>query len=235
MKWFKHFADNNRGKSMEHLYETMGHKGPCAYWWLVEMCVEKLEKPTDREVTIDDCCFTFHSRTVRDTLRLSATNVSRLLHECATFGLLEFHVDGAFIKIKMPILLEWLDYDSKKPRPRRDRGANESRLDTDTDKDKYNNKKNFDLNSPDTDWLLEAELCFTACRLFDTSQNAEAKEWLGKQRCEYLDLIGGLKYVRTLKKNAYEVRGLSKLIKAMWEAKQERESIIDQSEAKEGA
>ena len=103
MKWFKHFSDSHRGQSIQDLLDQLGHTGLC-YYVLVEMCAEKLEKE-DNGLTEVDCSFSFHTRIVRQNLRISATNLRRLLDVCATNGLLSFEFSGNTLEIKMPILL----------------------------------------------------------------------------------------------------------------------------------
>lgn len=128
MRWFKHFSDNHRGRSIQYLMDEMGHVGPCSYYFLVEMCAEKLEQKQDKSLESSDCLFSFHQRIVRQNLRISLTNLRRLLDICQTFGLLSFEFRGTSIEIKMPMLLDLLEYDQKKSRARRAQVAPESRL-----------------------------------------------------------------------------------------------------------
>ena len=128
MRWFKHFTDNHRGRSMQALMDELGHLGPCSYYFLVEMCAEKLEQKSDRNLEEADCLFCFHQRIVRQNLRISPVNLRRLLDICQTFGLFSFEIDGSSLKISMPILLDLFEYDQKKSRQRRAKIAPESRL-----------------------------------------------------------------------------------------------------------
>lgn len=116
MKWFKHFSDNHRGKSMQTLFDEMGHLGMSSWYILMEMCTEKLEKKWDKNLEDSDCLFEFHQRIVRRNLRISQTNLGRLLDICQGFGLLSFRIIGDIIEIKMPILLDLLESDQKKSR-----------------------------------------------------------------------------------------------------------------------
>lgn len=142
MRWFKHFTDNHRGRSVQYLMDEMGHSGLC-YFILMEMCAEKLERPSSSAdeqkinggLSADDCEFIFHRRVVESALRLRRAAVERLLGSCQTSNLFSYKIEGEFIKIKMPILLDLLDYDSKRSRSRRANVASGSRLDTYTDKD----------------------------------------------------------------------------------------------------
>ncbi len=144
MRWFKHFTDNHRGRSVQFLMDEMGHSGLC-YFILMEMCAEKLERPNNLEgdqqmvgsLTADDCEFIFHRRVVESALRLRRAAVERLLSSCQTSNLFTYNIEGEFIKIKMPILLDLLDYDSKRSRSRRAQVQTKSRIDTDTDTEPY--------------------------------------------------------------------------------------------------
>jgi len=125
MIWFKHYTDNHRGRSMQFLFDEMGHTGIACWYILMEMCAEKLEKSLSKE----DCVFEFHERILRDNLRLSRTNVRRMLDLCATFAMLSYETDGTFVKIKMPKLAELLHPDLKRARQRPGRIQAASRLD----------------------------------------------------------------------------------------------------------
>ena len=138
MKWFKHFSDSHRGQSIQDLLDQLGHTGLC-YYVLVEMCAEKLEKE-DNGLTEVDCSFSFHTRIVRQNLRISATNLRRLLDVCATNGLLSFEFSGNTLEIKMPILLNLLERNTKKARTTRISSAQKVHLDKDKDKDKDKEK-----------------------------------------------------------------------------------------------
>lgn len=143
MRWFKHFTDNHRGKSINFLLDEHGHFGPCGYWILMEICAEKLERKSVGSSTADDCVFSIHRRAVESALRSRPTAIQRLLGSCQAANLLEFEIVGEFYKIKVPMLLDLLDYDSKKSRTRRAEVAQTSRLysesysESDTDTDTY--------------------------------------------------------------------------------------------------
>lgn len=135
MKWFKHYSDMHRGRSMDALFEAFGHMGPCSYYILVEMCSEKLEKPDSESLTEVDCSFGFSQRILRQNLRISQTNLRRVLDGCQTNGLLEFEFSGNEVKIKMPILLDLLDRRTKKASVRRQQSVRNVSLDIDKDKE----------------------------------------------------------------------------------------------------
>ena len=138
MRWFKHYSDNHRGRSIQDLLDQLGHTGLC-YYLLVEMCAEKLEKG-DKSLTEAECLFSFHRRVVRQTLRISATNMARLLDVCAANGLLSFEFSGNTLQIKMPILLNLLERNTKKAQRTRIESARKSPLDIDKEEDKDKDK-----------------------------------------------------------------------------------------------
>lgn len=136
MKWFKHFSDNHRGRSVQGLFDEMGHIGPCCMFFLMEMCAEKLERIPNKTLESSDCLFEFHERIVRQNLRISSTKLKNFLNICQGFGLLSFEFSGNILKISMPILLDLLDYDHKKTRQRRARVVNLSALESEQDTEK---------------------------------------------------------------------------------------------------
>ena len=119
MKWFKHFSDNYRGRSINLLFNEMGHTGVACYYILMELCAEKLERFPDKSLEHSDCLFNFSLRFVRQNLRVSLAKVELFLGICSGLGLLSFEISGENLKIEMPILLDLLEYDQKKSRQRR--------------------------------------------------------------------------------------------------------------------
>lgn len=118
MRWFKHFSDNHRGRSINTLMDRLGHQG-LAIYILMEMCTEKLERKMDLELTEVDCIFRFHPAVVRNNLRMKSTSARRVLEISQELGWLKFsEVDNEII-IEMPMLLDLLDYDLRKTRSRR--------------------------------------------------------------------------------------------------------------------
>jgi hypothetical protein len=113
MLWFKHYTDNHRGRSIQHLMDAMGHKG-LSYYILMEMCAEKLTKNKSDIVTEEDCVFYFHPRVLASNLRLSVAGVSSLLRHCDTLKLFSSEINSKEIKIFMPMLLNLLEKGYKK-------------------------------------------------------------------------------------------------------------------------
>lgn len=115
MRWFKHFTDNHRGRSMDRLFNEMGHAGWGIYV-LMEICAEKLEKLPDREILESDCVFGFSWRAVENALRMKRKSARQLLGTCQECNLLSWEGNDFEIKISMPILLKLLEYDQRKSR-----------------------------------------------------------------------------------------------------------------------
>lgn len=141
MKWFKHFTDNHRGRSMQFLFDEMGHTGLSSWYVLMEICAEKLDRKADKNLEEVDCLLEFHARVVRQSLRISPATLQRLLDICQQLGLLKYEFSTNSLKISMPILLDLLDYDAKKSRQRRAKVTTENRLD----------KNRIEKNREDTD------------------------------------------------------------------------------------
>lgn len=119
MNYFKHFVDAHRGISLQTLFDKFGHAGPYCYWILVELCMEKLTKDRDEEFTDAHCHFRFTARTLKNAFRVNRAKVESMLNHFSTLALLSLEVDDQEFKIHMPKLLEYLDRDSKRTRPRR--------------------------------------------------------------------------------------------------------------------
>lgn len=129
MRWFKHFTDNHRGQSVQTLLDDMGYFGPFFYYLIYELCAEKLEQEESTSLSPDSCQFTFHQRVVCSASRAKPSTVLRALDAGQSCGLWSFELDGVYIKISLPILLNLLDRDMKKPRLKREKSAPKMRLD----------------------------------------------------------------------------------------------------------
>jgi hypothetical protein len=142
MKWFKHFSDNHRGQTVQTLLNEFGHSGPCAYYFIMELCAEKLEsKDIDSGFV-----FTFKRPYFDNVLRMKRKSTDNVLRTLSQSGVLKSEANENEVRIEMPILLNLLDRDLKKPRIDRAASAKKPRLDKDKDKDKdkeYNGEKNF--------------------------------------------------------------------------------------------
>lgn len=139
MRWFKHFTDNHRGKSVQYLLDELGYFGPFFKDTILEMCAEKLHQFDDRELTEEDCRFEFHRRVVESATRAKQSTVSRALVLGQSANFWKFETDGEYFKIFAPILLDLLDYDSKKSRARRAKIAPHVALRIEKNRIEYNN------------------------------------------------------------------------------------------------
>lgn len=154
MKFFKHFTDAHRGRSVQAILDDLGHEGHSCFWILVEMCAEKLEKRRDEEYTAEHCKFTFSSRLVRANLRLRSTKVQLLLNSYSVLGLLRFKLDENEIEIEMPKLLESIDRDTNRARPARGQSAAGPRQEKEKEKEEEGRAAKSERSPPPLDRIL---------------------------------------------------------------------------------
>lgn len=159
MKWFKHYTDNYRGRSVHGLFDELGHIGPCSYYIILEICAEKLTKVKDKDLDESDFVFGFSSRFLRQNLRISSTKLELFLNISQTFGLFSYKKVGNNFEIKMPIMLDLLDSDFKKTRSRRESDAGETPLDIDKEqkKNKIIKKELFDFENAFKSYLVQVK------------------------------------------------------------------------------
>ncbi len=71
-------------------------------------------------------------------------------------------------------------------------------------------------STPDVgiDWNQEASICFQAVKHFPPDDFQKAREWLGEERFLRLKNIGGLKYIRGLQDNDWEVKRVATMLKS---------------------
>lgn len=135
MKFFKHFVDAHRGKSIRQIRRSLGMAGIGMYWNLVEACAEKLEKRCDEEFTEEHCCFEFDLNYVAYILGSKPGRVEYILSTFQEANQLLFSTDNFIIRIEMPKLLESLDRDTKRARHGRGQAAPKIKIKIE-DKDK---------------------------------------------------------------------------------------------------
>jgi hypothetical protein len=131
VRWFKHFTDNHRGRTVQRLMDEMGPAGALAYYFILEICAEKLEKIPGQALSEAHCVFVFNRKVIQSVTRMkrvSIDNVGRIGSECSVW---QWESSGNEIIIKLPILLNLLDRDLKSPRTRRALDAQKPRPDTD--------------------------------------------------------------------------------------------------------
>jgi hypothetical protein len=125
----------HRGRSITALMDELGHTGLC-FFLIQEMCAEKLEKRGNEKLTEEDCVFSFHRKVIQQLLRLRPVGIDRLLVSCSSAGLLQYVATEDEIIIKMPILLNLLDRDSRRARSTRVRDAQRARLDKEEEEER---------------------------------------------------------------------------------------------------
>ena len=138
MKFFKHFTDAHRGKSLQQLLRSknkeIGLKAIGIYWVLVELCAEKMTKEKTEEYGDQHCHFEFNTGYIRDTLGLHQTStLAMYLRWYSDVGVMSAQCSNDVTSIYMPKLLECIDRDSK--RARTERGATAPKI-KNKDKDK---------------------------------------------------------------------------------------------------
>lgn len=132
LDYFKHFTNAHENKSLMILLDEFGHFGYAAWFILLEMCIEKMEKNRGECYTEVHCSFTFHQRLVRQKLRISLSKVELFLDKCSTLDLLSYEFDGNEFHLYIPKILESLDRDQKRARQVRDQAARIAALDNKT-------------------------------------------------------------------------------------------------------
>jgi hypothetical protein len=152
MRWFKHYSDNYRGRSVTSFHREFGHTGVSWYFILTEICTEKLERPLDHDLAQTDCSFGFDKAFVESALRGTFAKIERWLRHGVAMGLWNFTTTEFELRLEYPILLELLDSDQRKTRSRREEDATEKRLekrreDKEVDIEKIKKKKvKFDFS-----------------------------------------------------------------------------------------
>lgn len=118
MRWFKHFTDNHRGRSVQHAIDQMGHAALSIYT-IMEICAEKLDAKPDSDLAGSDCVFSFHPAHFQSVLRMKSKSARLVLGIFQESGWLKFSYSENEVRIEMPMLLDLLEYDQKKSRQRR--------------------------------------------------------------------------------------------------------------------
>ena len=138
MIYFKHYTDSHRGRSIQTLLDRHGHSG-LIYWTIVEMCAEKLYGKELDVLREDDCVFSFHKGHFQSILRMKWFKIELVLSTSQECNLFSWECSGNEIIIKMPKLLEYLDYDQKRPRNKSATSVSSARLE-----EKRREEKNTD-------------------------------------------------------------------------------------------
>jgi len=87
MRWFKHFSDNYRGRSVDTFFEEMGHTGVACYFLFLEICTEKLDTNPDKTLEKPKAILNFPLAFVRRNLRISQGKLEVFLNIGQGLGL----------------------------------------------------------------------------------------------------------------------------------------------------
>lgn len=129
MKFFKHFTDAHRGKSLQLLMRKHGPKMVGIYWMLVEICAEKMEKETEEEFSLEHTNFEFEVGYLRNTLQAHQFKTLEMYLQCLSdVGLMSARCSEDTVSISMPKLLECLDRDTNRARPERAKIKNKNKI-----------------------------------------------------------------------------------------------------------
>lgn len=99
MDYFKHYSTASDSKLINHLFDEFGHTG-YAYWFLLlELCAENWDGKSDPS-------FRFHTRIVRQKLRISLGKLEHFLGFCQGFNGVLFQINKSEIYLDIPKLAE---------------------------------------------------------------------------------------------------------------------------------
>lgn len=105
MRWFKNYTDNHRGQIVQTLLNEHGHAGVCAYYFIMELCSEKIESLDQK----DDFVFVFKRPYFDNILRMKRKHSDLILVSLSQLGILNSETNYNEVRIKMPILSKLLD------------------------------------------------------------------------------------------------------------------------------
>jgi uncharacterized phage protein (TIGR02220 family) len=99
LDYFKHYSTASDSKLINYLFDEYRHTG-YAYWFLLlELCAENWDGKSAPS-------FKFHTRIVRQKLRISLQNLELFLTKCSTFSDIKFKLSKKELEIEIPKLLE---------------------------------------------------------------------------------------------------------------------------------
>ncbi len=113
MKWFKHYADSSHNQFIHALMNEFGHLGPCCWFFLLELCIDKLEYD-DNGVAYN--VFTFTELNLKQSLLLSSKKLDHFLRFLEEKQKINFKKNSFYFEIEIHNLLNLLDRGSKKAR-----------------------------------------------------------------------------------------------------------------------
>lgn len=183
MKWFKHFTDSNRSQEMLRIKRELGMAGIGCLWNLTESCAGLMEKSRDEKYSETHCQFNFDISYIANIFGCKPGRVPVILKTFQECNQLRFSIEGFIIKIEMPKLLEWLDRDTDRARPKRGQAELRSRVDTD---------KEIETERPQTSmqyFFDQSDIFRAAVRKF-AAGDENIKAYLGEQRWAWWIAIG---------------------------------------------
>lgn len=99
MDYFKHYSNASSSKLINHLIDRMGVSG-YAYWFLLlELCNEHWDGKAEPK-------FSFHSRVVRQKLRISQAKLELFLGFCSGFSEVSFNFSENVLSLDIPKIAE---------------------------------------------------------------------------------------------------------------------------------
>lgn len=140
MKWFKHYSDNYRGRSVASFHRNFGHTGVSWYFLFTEICTEKLEKERGAGNAEASPTLSFDKVFVESALRGTYAKITRWLRHGVVLGLWTYKETEFDLNVRYPILLELLHTDLTKTRSRREHDKSVTRLELDKEEDKEEDK-----------------------------------------------------------------------------------------------
>jgi len=185
VKWFKHFTDSNRSQEMLRIKRQLGMAGIGCFWNLVESCAGLMEKSRDEKYSEAHCRFSFDVGYLANIFGCKAVRVPVILQTFQECSQLQFKTDGFVVEVEMPKLLEWLDRDTDRARPKRGQAELRDRVDSDKEIDKEQLQKN-----PISFYCQEADIFLEGVRKFGPGDSA-LEEFLGEHRWSIWKKIGG--------------------------------------------
>lgn len=203
MKFFKHFTDAHRGKSLKPIRRKFGMAGIGMWWTLVELCAEKLDKDESESFTEAHCAFEFDRFHLASELGTKQVRLENILGSFSDHSLIESESSGNIIRIKMPKLLECLDRDSRRARTERGQAAPKI-------KNKIKNKSDH-LN---LDWRKAAGAVLEMTKRYGnwSKDEAEVRDTIGDSLFD-LATRAGVHKMRMLPPNQYLISNIAGMLK----------------------
>lgn len=213
MRWFKHFIDQNRSSAIAYIKRELGMAGIGCYWQLIEVCAERMEKRRDENYCEQHCSFSFDVSQLANILGCKPKRVEIILSVFQERSQLQFSRDKFIVKIEMPKLLEFLDRDTDRARPRRVQAELRTRVDKDKEIEKEKEQTEVKSNFGMSYFYDEADVFLKAVEKFGSDDAENLRSFLGEARWSLWIGIGGMR-IRSMPRNekgrtdlAYAIKG----------------------------